>query len=368
MELMTASSQFSAPAADKEAIRWQQVLARDPVANGAFVYAVASTGIYCRATCASRRPQRRHVRFFPTTAAARAAGFRACKRCKPDEVAPTHQHSRAIAQVCAFLKKNPDRAVTLEELGRLTGMSPFTLQRSFKSVLGVSPRQYAAACRLENLRDGLKKPGARVTDAIYDAGFNSSSRAYARTTEALGMRPKEFRGGGESQQIRYAIVETHGLGKLLVAATEKGVCAIAFDDSAAVLEKNLRGQFPKATLHVAQYKKDAALANAVSVILSQLTEHPASLNLPLDVRATAFQQRVWQALRRIPRGETRSYAQVAAALGSPKSVRAVARAIASNPVAIALPCHRVIGSNGSLTGYRWGVERKEKLLALEKNI
>ncbi|MHB8888213.1 MAG: bifunctional DNA-binding transcriptional regulator/O6-methylguanine-DNA methyltransferase Ada [Acidobacteriaceae bacterium] len=341
---------------------WQQVLTRDTSADGQFVYAVKSTGIYCRPSCPSRKPTRKNVTFFPTPQAAVAAGFRACLRCQPDSVdAKPDPQAAAVAAVTKHLDANPDNAATLTDLSRVAGLSPFHLQRSFKRVLGVSPRQYAAARKLDRFRSEVQKSGpARITDAVYEAGFSSSSRLYENAQQKMGMTPSQLRKGGHGLQIHYAIADSP-LGKLLVASTEKGICSIAFADTKEGLETQLRAQFPHATIKQA----DAVLISSVRAILSQLTVHPSSLNLPLDVRATAFQQRVWQALQQIPRGETRTYADVARELGQPTAVRAVARACASNPVAVVVPCHRVVGSYGSLTGYRWGVERKRELLDIE---
>lgn len=341
---------------------WQQVLARDTSADGQFVYAVKSTGIYCRPSCPSRKPTRKNVTFFPSPQAAVAAGFRACLRCQPDSVAPkADPQAAAVAAVTKHLDANPDEASTLTNLSRVAGLSPFHLQRSFKRVLGVSPRQYAAARKLDRFRSEVQKPGAaRITDAVYEAGFSSSSRLYEDAQQKMGMTPSQLRSAGKGLRIRYAITNSP-LGRLLIASTEKGICSIAFADTEQELESQLRTQFSNASIEQA----DSTLTSTVKAVLSQLSEHPASLNLPLDVRATAFQQRVWLALQQIPRGETRSYADVARELGQPTAVRAVARACASNPVAVVVPCHRVVGSNGSLTGYRWGVERKRELLEIE---
>jgi AraC family transcriptional regulator of adaptative response/methylated-DNA-[protein]-cysteine methyltransferase len=252
--------------------------------------------------------------------------------------------------------------LSLGALANRAGLSPFALQRAFKRILGVSPHEYATARKLERFRAGLLK-GKSVTTATYEAGFNSSSRVYEKTAAKFGLPPRDYVKAGASQQIYFAIAASP-LGKMMVAATERGVCSIAFGDSAAALEAELRKNFRNAVIQ--RTPSGGALAEAIENILSQLTEHPAALALPLDLRATAFQQRVWEALMEIPRGETRSYAEIARALKSPKSVRAVARAIATNPVAVAIPCHRVIGKDGSMTGYRWGVERKKRLLQMEK--
>jgi AraC family transcriptional regulator of adaptative response/methylated-DNA-[protein]-cysteine methyltransferase len=275
-----------------------------------------------------------------------------CRRCLPHQ---RHIDANLVEAISAGLKR--DRQVTLNELSRITGRSPFTIERTFKRVLGVTPAQYQRQTRAASFRRELTNGSARVTDAIYDAGYSGPGRAYENTQ--LGMAPGEYRAGGPSAQIGYAIGDCP-LGKVLIAATPRGLCAVILGDDDRQLARQLRQQFPVAEVHP-EPKLDSALAQ----VLSQFTQHPAALDLPLDLRATAFQMRVWEALRRIPRGETRSYAQLAQSLGQPTAVRAVARACATNPVAVVVPCHRVIGSNGKLTGYRWGVERKKKLLELE---
>ncbi len=338
---------------------WRQVQARDASADGQFFYAVETTGIFCRPSCPSRRPARQHVRFFADADAAMAAGYRACRRCHP---AGEHAEAEMVRRICGYLDRHFDRAVTLTELGRFAAISPFTVQRMFERVLGVSPRHYQIERRSARLRDGLAE-GHGVTDAIYEAGFSSSSRMYEGADARLGMRPERFRKGGLGEHIRFLITDCP-LGKVLVAATERGLCAVTLGDDATTLERELRARFPAAEVQVAT-KEDATLSTTVRAVISRMTEHPVALDLPLDLRATAFEQRVWRALQAIPRGETRSYSAVAAELGQPRAVRAVARACASNPVALVVPCHRVVGKNGQLTGYRWGTERKQKLLTLE---
>ena len=335
---------------------WRQVLARD--ASASFVYAVASTGVFCRPSCPSRRPAAANVSFFPDPAGALAAGYRACKRCTPLGVL---RESAMVTRLCRYLAGHRDHAVSLADLARVAKSSPFTIQRKFTRVLGISPREYQAQLRAADMRRSLSAPGASVTEAIYQAGYSSSSRFYEQAAADLGMSPTRFRNGGANETIRFATAPC-ALGLLLVAATERGVCAVMLGDKAGALETLLRQQFPSAEI----FPDATGMAEQVSGILAAMTDHPAAGDLPLDLRATAFQARVWQALRQIPRGETRSYADLARAVGQPKAVRAVARACASNPVAIAVPCHRVIGSDGGLTGYRWGIERKKTLLALEK--
>jgi AraC family transcriptional regulator of adaptative response/methylated-DNA-[protein]-cysteine methyltransferase len=335
---------------------WKQVLSRD--ASASFIYAVASTGIFCRPSCPSRRPAPSNVRFFSDPAGALAAGYRACKRC-----APLGERSEAatVARLCRYLAVHRDHVVTLADLAKVARSSPFTIQRKFTRVLGISPRAYQAQLRSTYMRRSLSAPGASITDAIYEAGYGSSSRFYEQAAEDLGMSPTRFRERGLNETIRFATARCE-LGLLLVAATDRGVCSVMLGDESAALEQLLRQQFSAATI----LPDTAGMAEQVKTLLAAMTDHRAGSDIPLDVRATAFQARVWQALRQIPRGETRSYAEVARALGQPNAVRAVARACATNPVAIAVPCHRVIGSDGSLTGYRWGTERKKKLLAMEK--
>jgi AraC family transcriptional regulator of adaptative response/methylated-DNA-[protein]-cysteine methyltransferase len=331
---------------------WAAVLARDPAADAAMVYAVTTTGVFCRPTCPSRRPARGNVVFFPDPATAMSAGYRPCRRCRPQQ---RHTDAGLVEAISAGLKR--DRQVTLNELARITGRSPFTIERTFKRVLGVTPAQYQRQRRAASFRKELTEGSARVTDAIYDAGYSGPGRAYENTQ--LGMAPGEYRAGGRDAQIGYAVGKSP-LGKVLVAATQRGLCAVILGDTDDQLTRQLRAQFPAATI-----RSDSSLEPYLKEVLSQFTEHPAALDLPLDLRATAFQMRVWEALRRIPRGETRSYAQLAASIGQPTAVRAVARACATNPIAVVVPCHRVIGSDGKRTGYRWGIERKKKLLEIE---
>jgi AraC family transcriptional regulator of adaptative response/methylated-DNA-[protein]-cysteine methyltransferase len=346
--------------------QWQQVLERDASADGQFFYAVKSTRIFCKPSCPSRRPNRKQVQFFPTTDAAQAAGFRPCKRCEPERTTPkADPQAAAIGTVTKYLREHADERMKLADVAKATGVGRLTILRGFKRVLGVSPGQYAKAQRLEKFKDKVREPKMRVTDAIYDAGFGSSSRLYENSGARLGMTPREMRNGGAGLAIRYCTVDSP-LGRMLVAATDIGVCTIAFGDSNAEVMEILRGRFPKAEL-VAEKGPSGWLAEAVAFVTSQMGEHPLAANFPLDVRATAFQQRVWKALQEIPRGKTRSYSELAAQLGSPTATRAIAGACAANPVAVIVPCHRVVGKSGALTGYRWGVERKRRLLAAEKN-
>jgi AraC family transcriptional regulator of adaptative response/methylated-DNA-[protein]-cysteine methyltransferase len=350
--------------------QWQQVLERDATADGQFVYAVKSTKIYCRPSCPSRRPTRKNVAFYPTTAAAEAAGFRACKRCEPDRTAPKPDpQAGAIAAATDYLRAHSDERTRLDDLAKATGVGRLTILRGFKRVLGVSPGEFAKAQRLERFREGVRPAKAkqappRITDAIYDAGFGSSSRLYEGSGAALGMTPRTMRAGGAGLAIRYTTAPSP-LGRMLVAATDRGVCSIAFGRDDAELIAGLRDRFDQAELIPAK-GNTGWLAEAVAFVVSQLSEHPLAATFPLDVRATAFQQRVWKALAAIPRGQTRSYLALARELGKPTAARAVAAACGANPIAVAVPCHRVVGSDGSLTGYRWGLDRKRKLLAAEQ--
>ena len=335
---------------------WAHLLARDPAAS--FFYAVETTGVFCRASCCSKRPLKTNVRFFASTEAARAAGFRPCKRCKPD-----FPSARPIDKIRAHIEAHLDRPVKLEELAHITALSPFTVQRLFKKELGVSPLQYQRALRATRLRNGLKQ-GGTVTDAIYEAGFGSSSRAYEGST--LGMTPARFAKGGKGEHINWATARTP-FGWMIVGSTDRGLCWLALGSTSAEAEASLREEFPLATLC-----RDPSLAQLVDAALetvrdgSDLVESRGRVE-SLDLRGTVFQLRVWQALRAIPRGETRTYSQLAREMGEPRSTRAVARACATNRVAIVVPCHRVVGVSGSLTGYRWGVDRKRHLLAAERS-
>src|SRR3984885_6851569 len=349
--------------------QWQQVLERDAGADGQFVYAVKSTKIYCKPSCASRRPARKQVSFFPTPELAEAAGYRACKRCEPERTeAKADPQAGAIAAVTEYLKEHAEERTRLDDVAKATGVGRLTILRGFKRGLGVSPGQYAKEERLERFKNKVREPKtgkAPITDAIYEAGFGSSSRLYEKSSAALGMTPRVMREGGAGLLIRYTIAVSP-LGRMLVATTDVGICSIAFGRDDQELVDGLRGNFSKAQLVPAK-GNTGWLADAVAFVTSQLGEHPLAATFPLDVRATAFQQRVWKALQAIPRGETRSYSELALQLGSPTASRAVAGACGANPVAVVVPCHRVVGKDGSLTGYRWGVERKRKLLEAEKS-
>jgi AraC family transcriptional regulator, regulatory protein of adaptative response / methylated-DNA-[protein]-cysteine methyltransferase len=348
--------------------QWQQVLERDARADGQFVYAVKSTKIYCKPSCASRRPTRKQVSFFPTPALAEAAGYRACKRCEPERAeAKADPQAGAIAAVTEYLKEHSEERTRLADVAKATGVGRLTILRGFKRVLGVSPGQYAKEARLERFKNKVREPrkgNAPITDAIYEAGYGSSSRLYEKSSTALGMTPRVMREGGAGLLIRYTTAASP-LGRMLVATTDVGICSITFGRDDKELVAELRVKFSKAQLVPAK-GNTGWLADAVAFVASQLGEHPLAATFPIDVRATAFQQRVWKALQAIPRGETRSYSEVALQLGVPKASRAVGAAIGANPVAVVVPCHRVVGKDGSLTGYRWGVERKRRLLEAEK--
>jgi len=341
-----------------DADRWQAVVHRDPAADGAFWYSVRTTGVYCRPSCASRPARRENVAFHATQQDAQRAGFRPCKRCKPDQPALGERNAAAVAKACRLIE-NAEEPPALAELAAEAGLSRHHFHRIFKSVTGVTPKAYASAHRADRVRSELARAGS-VTAAIYDAGFNSSGRFYEQSADLLGMTPRDYRAGGAGAAVRFAVGQC-SLGAILVATTDKGVCAITLGDDPNALVRDLQDRFPKAQLIGA----DAAFEKLVARVVG-LVEAPArGLDLPLDVQGTAFQQRVWQALRKIPAGKTSTYAAIAKRIGAPKSARAVARAIATNPVAVAIPCHRVIRTDGSLSGYRWGVERKQALLARE---
>jgi AraC family transcriptional regulator, regulatory protein of adaptative response / methylated-DNA-[protein]-cysteine methyltransferase len=347
---------------------WQQVLARDAAADGQFVYAVKSTGVFCRPSCPSRRPERKNVSFFPTPALAEAAGFRPCLRCEPTRVTPKPDpQAEAIAKAASFLTTHAGERTKLDDLAAASGLGKFALQRGFKRVLGITPGDFAREQRKDRFRDKVRTPKLSITDAVYEAGFGSSSRLYEGVDQTLGMSPTAMKSGGAGETIHYTTTASP-LGRLLVATTDRGLCAVLFGDADAELAIQLREQFPQAVLRPSTSKESTAtdLTEAVRFVLSRLTEHPSAQTLPFHVRATAFQQRVWQALLEIPRGETRTYSQIAEAVGSPKAVRAVGTACGSNLLAVVIPCHRVVGSDGKLTGYRWGTDRKRQLLALEQ--
>lgn len=335
---------------------WQAIERRDSALDGVFYYAVITTGVFCRPSCASRLPRPENVLFFRERADAEQAGFRACLRCRPTQ-SKSNPQAEMIRRVCRHIEANLDGDLRLEALGRELGLSPFHLQRTFKSVLGIAPRAYADACRIESLKQSLRA-GHSVTRAMVDAGYSSTSRLYERTSPQLGMSPKAYQSGGKGVAIRYGIADSP-VGLLLIAASDKGICAIRMADRREELEETLRSEFPKAEL-----TEDPALAAGWTERLLSGTQSPTEI--PLDIRSTAFQRQVWEYLQKIPRGETRSYGQVAKDLGRPTAQRAVARACASNPVALLIPCHRVVRGDGGLGGYRWGVDRKRAILERER--
>jgi len=340
--------------------RWRAVLARDAGADGTFVFAVRSTGIYCRPSCAARRPRRDRVQFFPGPREAAEAGYRPCRRCRPDGAADRDGSVELAQRVCRFIETHLDEPLSLSSLAASLGRSPQQIRRAFARVLGISPKRYVDACRLDLVKAKLRAQAA-VTAALYDAGYGSSSRLYERAARRLGMTPAAYRRGGAGATIRYTTVATP-LGRLLVGETDRGVCAVSLGDTEARQVAALRAEYPAARLT----RDDGALGPAVRSILAYLDGRPARIDLPLDIRATAFQGRVWDALRAIPFGATRSYSEVARAIGRPAAVRAVAQACAANPVPLVIPCHRVIRHNGDLGGYRLGLDRKRALLDRER--
>jgi len=353
-ELKLATSAF----ADDES-RWQALLRRDRAADGAFYYSVRTTGVYCRPSCAARAAKRENVRFYTTCEQAERAGFRPCKRCRPNEAPLDERRQEAVARACRLIEE-AKKAPSLADLADAVGMSRYHFHRVFKMFTGVTPKAYAAAQRARRVRDELAQ-GATVTEAIYSAGFNSNGRFYASSTGQLGMTPTAFRAGGDGIIIRFAVGEC-SLGSVLVAASDKGVCAIFLGDDPDALARELQDRFPKARLIGADATFDRWVAQVVGLV-----ENPAlGLDLPLDIRGTAFQLRVWEMLRQIPPGSTASYSEIAERMGQPKAARAVARACAANQVSVAIPCHRVVHRDESLSGYRWGVERKAELLKRER--
>ena len=338
--------------------RWRALRSKDAKADGEFVYAVRTTRVYCRPNCAAKLAQRKNVIFFQSCAEAEGAGFRACKRCRPNGKSQAERDAQAVAHACKMIRA-AEGALRLAELSAAVGLSQFHFQRVFKKLLGVSPRQYAIALRDQRARAELQR-GNSVTHAVYASGYNASSRFYERSNRALGMKPREFRAHGEGVSIRYGIVKS-ALGLVLVAGTERGICCVHFGESRSELEKYVRTTFSRANFVEQNTKFERWLRAVVQRIEGK--DHAAKL--PLDVRGTAFQHRVWNALQKIPDGLTSNYTKLATQLGNPRAVRAVARACATNPVAVVVPCHRVVRSDGDLAGYRWGVERKRKLLKRE---
>jgi AraC family transcriptional regulator of adaptative response/methylated-DNA-[protein]-cysteine methyltransferase len=347
---------MTSSAIDKD--RWAAVVRRDPAADGSFYYSVSTTGVYCRPSCAARLPLRENVQFYATTAEAEKAGFRPCKRCRPNEAPRAERQAAAIAKACRTIEQ-ANELPDLNSLAAAAGLSRFYFHRVFKQITGLTPKAYAAAHRAHRVRDELTRTST-VTEAIYEAGFNSSGRFYATSSQVLGMTPSDFRAGGTGASIRFAVGEC-SLGSILVAASGKGICAILLGDDANALARDLQDRFPKANLIGGDAEFERWMAQVVGFV-----EAPClGLELPLDIRGTAFQRRVWRALAEVPAGSTASYAEIAKKLGSPKAVRAVAQACAANTLAVAIPCHRVVRTDGALSGYRWGVERKRALLERE---
>lgn len=339
--------------------RWDAVMRRDRALDGQFVYAVTSTGVFCRPSCPSRRPRPDRVRFFDTTTAAERAGYRACRRCHPTNDQQSRSLADAIERASRYLTEHSDEAVPLTELARVAQLSVSHLHREFKRALGVSPREYQAACRADRFRKHLQA-GHGVTTAMYEAGYGSPSRIYESAPTGRGMQPAAYRRGGAGADVGFTTVRCP-LGWLLVAATDKGVCAVKLGDSPEALEADLRREFSSSVIT----RNHLVRREWVSTLVDRLRGTGRDVTLPLDVRGTAFQWRVWRALQHIPSGETRSYSDIAHAVGQPSAVRAVANACASNPVCLVVPCHRVVAKDGGLGGYRWGTGRKERLLAGE---
>ncbi len=344
--------------ADDEA-RWAAVARRDRSADGAFYYSVRTTGVYCRPSCASRPARRENVRFHSTCEEAAQAGFRPCKRCRPNEASLAERHAAQVARACRLIEEAEEQTPGLDALARSAGMSRFHFLRVFKAVTGVTPAVYARAGRAQRLRAELRR-SPTVTEAVYGAGFNSSGRFYAASSQILGMTPSRFRAGGDGVSIRFAVGEC-SLGSILVAATERGICAVLLGDDPEALVRDLQDRFPKADL----VGGDGDFERLVGLVVGFVEAPGIGFHLPLDLRGTVFQERVWQALREIPAGATATYKEIAERIGAPKAVRAVARACAANRIAVAIPCHRVVRTDGSPSGYRWGVERKRALLERE---
>jgi AraC family transcriptional regulator of adaptative response/methylated-DNA-[protein]-cysteine methyltransferase len=355
---MTVSPKTRAAGAIEQDPRWAALAARSATADGTFFYSVRTTGVYCRPSCGARLPRPENVRFHATREEAERAGFRPCKRCRPDRPSLAEQHAATVTEICRLIETS-SRVPALDALAARAGMSPFHFHRVFKAVTGLTPRAYAAAYRGERVRRELGK-APTVTAAIYDSGYSSNGRFYGESEQMLGMTPTEYRAGGARAEIRFAVGEC-SLGSILVARSERGVCAIFLGDDPDALTRELQDRFPRATLIGA----DPAFEDVVAKVVGLIEAPGTGVDLPLDVRGTAFQQRVWQALREIPAGSTASYREIASRIGAPRAVRAVAHACAVNPVAIAIPCHRVVRSDGGLAGYRWGVERKRELLERE---
>jgi AraC family transcriptional regulator, regulatory protein of adaptative response / methylated-DNA-[protein]-cysteine methyltransferase len=342
--------------------RWEALQARDPAADGHFVYAVRTTGVYCRPSSSARLPKRENVAFFDSADAAEAAGYRASRRARADRSSAAAERTALVAQACRLIE-SAEAPPSLDGLAASAGMSSFHFHRVFKAETGLTPKAYASAFRARRLRQELNAPNGSVTDAIYGAGFNSNSRFYEASEQLLGMHARDYRAGGTGAVIRFAVGQC-SLGAILVAQSQRGICAILLDDDPDVLVRELQDQFPKAQL----IGGDAGFEQLIAQVVGFIEAPSIGLNLPLDVRGTAFQERVWQALREIPPGTTVSYAQIAERVGAPKAVRAVAHACGANHIAVAIPCHRVVRRDGGIAGYRWGVDRKRELLRRETKV
>jgi len=351
---MSDIAQWPATATESD-WRWHAVITRDGGCDGKFYYSVATTGIYCRPTCAARRPRLGNVRFHRTREDAERAGFRPCRRCKPEQASLRERQAATVAEACRRIE-TAEEFPSLDELADAAGLSPHHFHRLFKSVTGTTPKAYASAHRAHRLREALARGEASVTDAIYEAGFNSSGRFYEFADHMLGMTPSAYRAGGANAEVRFAVAEC-SLGTILVARSTRGVCAILLGDDPDALVRDLRARFPHARLS----GEEPAFAELVARVVAHVEMPSTSLDLPLDIRGTCFQQRVWQALRQIPVGTTATYGEIARRIGAPKAARAVAQACAANLLAVAVPCHRVVCSDGGLSGYRWGVPRKRTL-------
>ena len=338
---------------------WHAVESKDARFNGTFFFGVNTTGIYCKPSCAARTPKRRNVVFFESPKTAEKQGFRACLRCKPDSGIEKDPQVEMALKVCQLIEDNLEENVSLDFLGEQTGLSPHHLQRTFKSILGITPKQYATALKIKSFKEQVQR-GEDVTGAMYDAGFGSSRALYENAADKLGMTPAAYKSKGKGMKINYTVADCD-LGKMLVAKTERGICSVTFGDTEKELTANLNDEFAAAEIS----EDKSGLNTAVKSILNLLDGKEKRFALPLDVQATAFQLQVWETLRKIPYGETRSYKQVAESIGKPSAVRAVARACATNPTALITPCHRVVRENGDVSGYRWGVERKKEILAKE---
>ena len=340
---------------------WKAVMARDRRWDGRFVFAVKSTGIYCRPSCPARRPSRRNVRFFARPEAAEQAGFRACRRCRPKEV-PAGAESALVRRACQAIRKAQGQLLNLAQLAQACGVSASRLQRTFRTKIGITPRAYADAVRVSELKTSLRK-GGNVTNSLYEAGYGSASRLYEKSNKQLGMTPATYGRGGRGMEIGFSIVDSP-LGRLLVAGTERGISAVYLGDSDEKLEQELRQEYPAASIR----ENPSVVSRSVKNVVSRLSTRPNAADVPLDVQATAFQRKVWGKLQTIPFGSTRTYSQIAREIGRPSAVRAVARACATNPVSIVVPCHRVVREDGNLAGYRWGLDRKKALLDREREL